>query len=168
MANTHRQTRFEQHLIRMERLNAEVEKRKYKKMCRTFALKNKKSELKKEESTKGKSPQQLIYDYEDALRLKKMQCLNTWGKLNTDQWKKIVDEFIHSVIREREREITSLVMYWKDAEEWFQIIDKIVGPVEIKKTSIKTADLGAIFEFEVATKLRRLGWTVQLLGQTGD
>ncbi len=105
-----------------------------------------------------KKRREILAEHMEALRSKRLHCLNTWGRLEKQDWLKVKEQFVKSVLRVRQA----------DSPKWIREIDLRIGRLTKTVSRIKTIDLGTKFEMEVALNLRALGWTVQLLGKSGD
>jgi len=101
---------------------------------------------------------QLLAEFIETLRLKRLQCLNTWGRLDEREWQKVKEDFISSVLEVAEHEVPL----------WMKEIDRCIGRAPVPTIKPTTVDHGARFEIEIAVKLQALGWNVQLLGKSGD
>lgn len=117
-------------------------------------------DLKTWKSKETKKNGKILKEYTEALQLKRFQCLNTWGRLEEDEWRKVKEQFIKSVLQPDNPSFIPM---------WVEEIDNRLGPLPpIKPVKTTTVDLGAQFEMKIALNLRALGWNVQLLGKSGD
>ena len=157
-------THYERFKLRMARLDAKSPK---KTKSKTIQTKKNKEAAKKAKATKKRVTDAkrllfkrllLLKQHKDGLRLKKMQCRNTWGRLESSEWTRILDQFLRTVLRSPSA----------DWPQWRRRVNIIVGPANIKKSKLSTSSVGSTFEFQVAAQLRSLGWSVQLLGKSGD
>jgi restriction system protein len=149
-------TQYERHQLRIARRETERQTHVAKLEVERQVLEEIKA-WEKAKETKEKT--KTLTEYVEALRLKRFQCLNTWGRLEDDEWRKVKESFIKSVLQPT----ASFVPLWMNE------IDRRVGPLPSNKpVKTTTVDLGAQFEMKIALDLRTLGWNVQLLGKSGD
>ena len=163
-------TRYQQHQKRVVLLAGEVNKHrpaKRRKPIKRPRSVNPITATKPKNRKMGELGRMLAHanEYKDSLRLKKMQCHDTWGVFNAEKWQEIRCDFITKVIKPWLVKNPSDLKGWN---WWIEEIDKIAGPATVQKTRTPTTKLGTTFEFEIAARLRELGWNVQMLGQTGD
>jgi hypothetical protein len=154
-------TQYERFKLHIAKAEAERRIRKKRNNARERAkrmmeARNKMTEARRPRVIKKKA--KLLTNYIEALRLKKLQCLNTWGRLEQHEWRRVKEQFIRSVLRAATC----------DVPIWMKEIDRHVGRTNVRATKTTTVDHGARFEMEVALKLQALGWNVQLLGKCGD
>lgn len=100
----------------------------------------------------------VLTSHVESLRLKRFQCLNTWGRLEKSEWLRVKEQFIKSVLRAAD----------SDVSHWMKEIDRLIAKSSAKRVKTPTVEHGTQFEVQVALKLQRLGWSVQLLGKSGD
>jgi len=151
-------TQYERFQRRMARKEEAAEIRRATKQRRKDELAEKKRWNGKRRRILLTRQQRVLKEHIEALKLKRLQCLNTWGRLEREQWAEVKSQFITSVLRAAKADVPS----------WMAEIDEQLGRVPKKLVKTPTVLHGTRFEVEVAIELRKLGWTVQLLGKAGD
>ncbi|MBM3841071.1 MAG: restriction endonuclease [Verrucomicrobia bacterium] len=149
-----RMTQYERFVRRMARREQEAIESNQGRLSKTLT----REERDKKKRAADAKRLLIVREHKEALRLKKMQCRNTWGRLESDEWNRILEQFLRTVLRASR----------DDLPLWRKQINSIVGPALLKKAKLSRVSVGSSFEFEVAAQLRSLGWTVQLLGKSGD